>query len=121
MCSPLGSARSGGGDWGQVRRRRRPEEAKLQRDDRNILFFCNAVAAHALTRIAELRQHILRRDVACAHDADAERNRRAVAAKPSPRRCKHVGQGEGGRSAANELASAERKKGGLQRQSLAGR
>lgn len=54
------------------------------------LLFGYAIAAHALARVIELTEHVLRDDVSRADDANAHGDRRPVAAEPSPRRSEHV-------------------------------
>ena len=49
------------------------------------LLFGDAVATHALPRIVEPGQDILRHDVARSDDTDTDGDRRAVLAHPAPR------------------------------------
>jgi hypothetical protein len=62
-------------------------QQELRREDS--LLFGNAVAAHALPRIVEPRQDILRHDVARSDDTDTDGDRHAVLAHPAPRRGEH--------------------------------
>lgn len=56
----------------------------------DILLLGYAIAAHALARVIEFVQHVLRDDVARPNDADANGDGRPVAAEPSPRPSEHV-------------------------------
>ena len=55
-----------------------------------VLLFRNAIAAHALPRVVDLGENILRDSIPSADDADADSNGRAVPAQPAARRREHV-------------------------------
>lgn len=54
-----------------------------------ILLLGDAVAAHALARIIDPREDVLRDDIAGAHDTNADGEGRAVSAEPAPCRGEH--------------------------------
>jgi hypothetical protein len=55
----------------------------------SVLFFGDALARHALARVGDFGHDILTDDVASTDEADANGNRRAVPAEPSPYRRNH--------------------------------
>lgn len=59
------------------------EGIKKREKRKHLLFLCDAVAAHALTRIIDLVQDILGGDVSGANDADSDGNGRPIVAQPA--------------------------------------
>ena len=58
-------------------------------DGGSILRLGYLLAAHALARVLDPREYILRREVAGAHDTNANGERRAVPVEPAPSRAEH--------------------------------
>lgn len=84
--------------WFCSNRRRKLQDAVSQERRSSItpivdsLLLGNPVAAHALPRIADLVQDILRHHVSSSNDTDTDGDGSPVVTQPAPCRCEHNGR-----------------------------